>query len=93
MSSDSATYLIQVEGHLDASWSDRMGGLAIETSSEPGGPVVTTLQGSLQDQSALSGILNALVDLQFALVSVRGFDFHALPPSPIHPRPIARVYQ
>jgi hypothetical protein len=71
MPSDSATYFIQVEGHLDASWSDRLGGLTIETTSEDGGTIVSTLTGQLPDQSALSGVLNALVDLHHALISVK----------------------
>jgi hypothetical protein len=74
MLQDTHTYRIRVEGHLDASWSDRLGGLAIETSSEDGNTIISTLTGQLPDQSALSGVLNALVDLHHALISVKRVD-------------------
>ena len=37
-----ATYRIQVQGYLDETWSDRLGGLTIIVNSEPvnGAPVV-----------------------------------------------------
>ena len=74
MPAEEVAYRIRVEGHLDASWSDRLGGMAIDSSSGDNGSRITTLTGSLQDQSALSGVLNALADLQLSLISVRRLD-------------------
>ena len=65
-----ATYRIRVKGYLDSSWSDRLGGLIITTSSQEGGPTMTTLCGDLLDQAALTGVLNALYSLHLPLLSV-----------------------
>jgi hypothetical protein len=66
----SSLYRIRIEGSLEPAWSDRLGGLAIEAdaSGDPGS--VTTLAGALVDQSALSGVLNTLVDLHLRILSV-----------------------
>ena len=63
-----AFYRIRVEGRLDPSWSDRMGGLAIEAGGAESVPV-TTLTGELIDQSALHGVLNALLELHLPILS------------------------
>ena len=66
-----ARYRIRVKGYLDCSWSDRLGGLDITTSSqEDVGPMVTTLRGDLLDQAALAGVLNTLYNLHLPLLSV-----------------------
>ena len=65
-----ATYRIRVKGYLDSTWSDRLGGLAITSTSVDDEPAVTTLQGQQRDQAALSGVLNALYNLQLPLLSV-----------------------
>lgn len=64
-------YEIQVQGSLDPSWSDCLGGMVVSVSTGARGPVMTTLTGSLPDQSALAGVLNTLTDLQLELLSVR----------------------
>ena len=65
-----ATYRIRVKGHLDSSWSDRLGGLAITSKSRDDGPTVTALHGELLDQAALAGVLSALYGLHLPLLSV-----------------------
>ncbi len=62
-----AIYQIQVRGNLDESWSEKLGGLKLETTMET---ATTVLTGSLPDQAALSGILNTLYDLQLPVISV-----------------------
>jgi hypothetical protein len=62
------TYRIRVRGHLDASWSEWLGGLAVH--HQPDGH--TVLAGPLPDQAALYGLLNKLADLHVALVAVTG---------------------
>ena len=64
-----AVYAIRVVGSLDASWSDRLGGLAITTVGDEEKPE-TQLCGRLVDQAALLGVLNALYDHRFVLLSV-----------------------
>ena len=65
-----ATYRIRVIGYLDNSWSDRLSGLAITTSSQGDEPAVTTLHGEVIDQAALAGVLSSLYNLHLPLLSV-----------------------
>jgi len=59
-------YAIHVQGHLDPSWSDRLGGLGIE-QQEAG---TTLLSGSVPDQAALHGLLLQIVRLGLVLLSL-----------------------
>ena len=65
-----AAYRIRVQGYLDQSWSDRLGGLTIKVSNPGDEAPVTTLSGRLLDQTALFGVLNTLYDLRLSLLSV-----------------------
>jgi hypothetical protein len=60
-------YAIRVEGHLDAHWSEWLGGMTL--THEEGG--VTRLDGPITDQAALYGLLNRLRDLSLTLVSLQ----------------------
>jgi len=64
-------YQISIQGLLSADWSDRLGGLRIDTTPSTDGRAVTTLSGEVVDQAVLMGILNALYDLRYPLLSVR----------------------
>lgn len=66
----SASYAIRVQGYLDSTWSDRMGGVAIQVDERPDGTLETVLIGDFQDQAALAGVLNTLYDLGLPLLSV-----------------------
>lgn len=70
----SAIYCIRVIGHLDESWSDRLGGLKITSSSREGKTAVTTLSGPVIDQAALFGVLKAIYDMRMPLVSVELYE-------------------
>ena len=63
-----AIYRICVRGRLDASRSDRIGGMQITETRGPDGQAETILVGRLPDQAALSGILNALYELHLPVV-------------------------
>ncbi len=63
-------YRIRVEGFIDKSWSERLGGMRITTSSEEDQKALTTLEGRMVDQSALAGVLNTLYELHVSLLSV-----------------------
>lgn len=65
-----ASYRILVQGALDKSWSDRLGGLEITVNTAEQDFMVTQLVGELLDQAALFGVLNALYDLHNPLISV-----------------------
>ena len=69
-----ATYRIRVQGLLDYSWSDRLGGMAINRIEDERKLPVTMLVGYLADQTALAGVLNALYDLRMPLLSVENLD-------------------
>ena len=69
-----AVYKIQVKGHLDTSWTERMAGMQITNASLPNGSPVSFLIGRLEDQAALSGVLNALFDNRMVVISVNTLD-------------------
>ncbi len=69
-----ATYCIRVQGRLDDTWADRLGGMAITAGTAADKPPVTILVGHLADQAALSGVLNTLYELHLPLLSVENMD-------------------
>ncbi len=72
--SDPATYRIRVGGLLDASWSDRLGGLTVTTTGGRDLPPTTTLEGRLPDQAALNGVLGTLYEQHMPVLSVECLD-------------------
>ena len=65
-----ATYRVEVDGHLDESWSDRLAGMQITTRKRSDQTTVTTLVGRLRDQAELSGVLNSLYGLHLSILKV-----------------------
>jgi len=65
-----AVYLIRVAGSLDASWSDRLGGMTMSPETSDEGLPTTTLVGELSDQASLAGVLNTLYELHCAVLLV-----------------------
>lgn len=63
-------YQIKLQGKLDQSWVDWLGG--VEISAEPGkdNTWVTTLTGDITDQPALFGVLDRIRDMNLVLISV-----------------------
>lgn len=59
-------YIIRVEGHLSASWSEWFEGMTI-TQTEAG---ETILDGPVEDQAALHGLLSKIRDLNLIILSV-----------------------
>ncbi len=69
-----ATYRIRFQGHLDESWHERLGGMTSTMTRSADKVAVTTLEGHVADQAALSGLLNTLYDLHLPLLSVECLD-------------------
>jgi len=67
-------YRVEVNGKIDASWSDRLFGLQLVSRKEANGVHVTILTGELLDQAALRGLLNHLWDLNLVVMSVELVD-------------------
>ena len=65
-----ATYQITVPGHLDESWSEWTGEMAVTVESKDASPPFTTLTGTV-DQAALHGLLRRLYSLGLPLISVK----------------------
>jgi len=65
-----ALYQIQVQGRLPDGWHEMFSDLRAQIEGE-GTQVITTLTGSLPDQAALNGLLQALYGLGLTLLSVR----------------------
>ena len=59
-------YTIRVRNHLDPSWSDTLGGIAI--THDPDG--TSRLDGDLPDQTALIAVLTRLNSLGVTVLSV-----------------------
>jgi len=69
-----ASYRIRAQGHLDDSWSDRLGGMVLTRAFTADKQPMTILIGHLKDQGALSGVMNALYDLHLPVISVELLD-------------------
>ena len=69
-----ASYRIHVQGHLDDSWSDRLGGMVITRAFTEDKQPMSILIGHLSDQAALFGVMNALYDLHLAVISMELLD-------------------
>jgi hypothetical protein len=65
-----AMYLISILGKLDKNRSDYYGSMTIEHTIDPQHGLMTILMGRLADQSALIGVLNALHDIGYPILSV-----------------------
>ena len=57
---------IRIKGHLDPSWQEYLEGLEIVQDADG----TTRLCGTLQDQSALYGVLNMINRLNLSLLSL-----------------------
>jgi hypothetical protein len=67
-------YRITVEGKIDATWSEWLGGMRLVSQKEADCVQVTTLSGVLIDQAALRSLLNRIWDLNLVLRSVQEVD-------------------
>jgi hypothetical protein len=65
-----AVYRIRIQGILDKNRADYYGGMKIEHQGDPKQTAMTILMGKLADQSALIGVLNALHDIGYSILSV-----------------------
>jgi hypothetical protein len=69
-----ASYRIRVQGELENSWSERLGGMKVTVERFEYKKPVTVLNGPLRDQAALAGVLNTLYDARIAVLSVERLD-------------------
>jgi hypothetical protein len=67
-------YYIQVEGFLDESRSEYLGGMNITNHIREDNQYVTELVGILRDQAELAGVLNTLYEMHLTLLSVEFMD-------------------
>jgi hypothetical protein len=68
---EAANYRIDLQGALDHTWAEEMGGLSIRLVHRPDGEVLTQLSGTLSDQSALAGVLNLACSLGMPVLLVQ----------------------
>jgi hypothetical protein len=66
-----AVYKIVVQGEIDDSWADRLYDMQINVERKKGKPIISSVVGEINDQSALSGILNTFYELQMTVISVK----------------------
>ncbi len=67
-------YRIHVKGVLNERWSDFVQGMNIRNLRQPADDSVTILTGELVDQAALLGVLMALYNMAYPLLSVELID-------------------
>ena len=65
-----AIYKIKVEGVLKENWIEKFQGLEISTERSLSGKPISVLTGKINDQSALSGLLNMFYDYNMTILSV-----------------------
>jgi hypothetical protein len=66
-----ATYQINVQGRINPTMTDLLGGMTISPETVEADPPVTTLEGELVDQAALAGVLNTLYELHLPVLLVK----------------------
>jgi hypothetical protein len=71
-------YRITVQGRIDPSMSDLLGGMTIASETMEEGLTVTTLSGELCDQAALAGVLNMLYELHLTVLTVKRLDIRSV---------------
>jgi len=64
-----AIYRIRVQGLLDPKWSELLEDMNITEVKNSEGEIESILVGRLDDQAALSGILNSLYEMHLAVLS------------------------
>lgn len=65
-----AIYHISVEGQIPAAWNDRLDGMQVSVVPAAPSGCVSTLTGTLNDQTALAGVLNTLYSLHLVVLTV-----------------------
>ena len=65
-----AMYKIEVHGDMNASWTEKLGGLQITVERRGSKSPISTLIGQINDQSALSGVLTTLYENHLTIISV-----------------------
>jgi hypothetical protein len=70
ISGNAAEYRIRARRYLDETWSVLVGDMDISVKHGPDQYPVTTLTGSLPDQTALVGVINRLYGLGMPLLSL-----------------------
>ncbi len=72
-----AIYHIAVSGRLGAGWAENFSSLKQREETHNNGGIVTHLEGMIQDQSQLHGILAAIRDANLPLLLVQRLDNQA----------------
>ena len=65
-----AIYKIEVEGAIYKNWSEKLGGMQINVLRSIRSGTTTELVGRINDQTALSSVLNTLYEHHFSIISV-----------------------
>ena len=69
-----AIYRIRIKGYLDSSLSERLGGFQVTNSRMDDGTEISMLVGRIVDQANLTGIMNALAEMQMPVLEVKCLD-------------------
>jgi uncharacterized DUF497 family protein len=73
-----AIYKIKVDGEISKNWSDKLGGMQINVVRSKHSEPISILVGRINDQAALSGVLNTLYENHVSIISVKKLDDEVL---------------
>ena len=68
------TYMIRIDGNLDARWLEYFDSISIAVLGKTGSPSTTTICAHSVYKEALLGILNSLHNFGYQLVALEGLD-------------------
>lgn len=83
------TYRIRVLGRIPARWRDRLEGMDLSETTDEFNQQITILEGELDDQSALAGLLTTIVDLHLVVLTVEQLPVDDVPAPESAPSPLA----
>lgn len=83
------TYRIRVLGRVPTRWRDHLEGMVLSEITDEFNQQITILEGELNDQSALAGLLNTIVDLHLVVLTVEQLPVDDVPAPEAAPSPLA----
>jgi len=65
-----AVYCFKIQGRIEDTWSDFLKDVAFQHERQCDGTIVTIIDGTVEDQASLHGLLNRIRDLGLPLLMV-----------------------
>ena len=69
-----ATYRVVIKGRLSSDWLDQFSDLDLQITKSEDGEYQSVLQGTLLDQTQLSGILSSIYSMHLPILEIKWVD-------------------